>query len=990
MSIVIVVVTAGIVGAAIYFQSGGPDFAQPVVRSPGAGGTNDSNAARGQGIMGPLAPVIATDAAVHSDSDNRGPMDTSLLRELPRQSLLIAAADRMKELAVDRSVDFAGGTPSLTLAIETQIAASDDALKVSVTDQRRQVIKSFDLKVPHLAQNTPDYGKIAPIIESWGDDQFVPLLTTPATQPAAERPGDDGKVPDEIQTLLASFDTEQAFLAVMRLQQLIAASGESSERLAALVRAYANLAESTRYLYSRHSSVFFARALLYAERLVRLNPGNVSAHAARGYAYTLLGLPIEGQASFARARASGELPIWAQVADDLNHFRTGRLFERVGENDATGSTNALASYFAMLTVEHSGMQAMVINFARLAGKANPHSMRLIDVMTRSSGVGPQHQLTGAYFRTQFDLLKRLSAETGVPPSIRALAAGMGKNSPPDFSPDNDINALLSAMDADPNTPGQLLNWGTYASISRDTLFIAAMRRAYFEARMLNVDPTDDLRAVWPLVKEHRFASVLAGYDRTHTLAGPDTADLADQWSDPDFARRMPALVDVQKDYNKKHPERTWLENYEYKSDETAYDLAAELQAFSDPAADAIALLAVVKGTEAQQLQKLSPEHPAAVAQLIVNRWPETKARAAQIEKDLGDHPQVAFALARAYHADQRYAEAVRLLEQIIKITPDYQAYTELAEVYKDQGNADKWLAIYNTYLRTSEDFGLQHAKKCEEIAAELMRMKRSDRALQYAQESAESGSSWGMGIYAACLTDLGRYDEAEQIEKERQDRYEDSFAWYRWCVTTGRGDRKAADAVSRPHADQIAADNDSDALTEVAVYFTLAGQLDRAYDCLDRASRQQMNPFFQLQMALIALEQGKSDAADTLLEQAITNDGINGMLPPQLAAIAGHRESADDDKIKAYKSVAEEMQRCLSDTKAVTAADLPTLSARKAKGTFYRTNGAYFLGRFFELQGKKEDALRWYRVARDNREYTSSCIPQIAAGLKRLGDAYYP
>jgi len=65
-------------------------------------------------------------------------------------------------------------------------------------------------------------------------------------------------------------------------------------------------------------------------------------------------------------------------------------------------------------------------------------------------------------------------------------------------------------------------------------------------------------------------------------------------------------------------------------------------------------------------------------------------RAAQIERDMGGNPQVAYALARAYRADKRFDDAARLLETVIENLSDHDVYEELAEMYKQQGNADKW------------------------------------------------------------------------------------------------------------------------------------------------------------------------------------------------------------------------------------------------------------------------------------------------------------
>ena len=57
--------------------------------------------------------------------------------------------------------------------------------------------------------------------------------------------------------------------------------------------------------------------------------------------------------------------------------------------------------------------------------------------------------------------------------------------------------------------------------------------------------------------------------------------------------------------------------------------------------------------------------------------------------------------------------------------------------------------------------------------------------------------------------------------------------------------------------------------------------------------------------------------------------------------------------------------------------------------TPYRTNAAFFLGRFCEIRGKFEDAKWWYRTALKTQDWTASGRPQAAAALRRLGEEFY-
>ena len=264
----------------------------------------------------------------------------------------------------------------------------------------------------------------------------------------------------------------------------------------------------------------------------------------------------------------------------------------------------------------------------------------------------------------------------------------------------------------------------------------------------------------------------------------------------DFYHRMREIGPIVKRLRDAKSAKPWNELCDFQSDDGVYDQAYELWTFRDPDADHITPLAAVKGIVAKNLAEVCPDHPSAIADLIVNQWGATKPRVAEIERDMGTHPQVAFALAKAYRSEGRLEDAERMLEQVIAISPDPELYDELADMAKQRGDVDAWLTIKQKYLDNSEDFGLEHARKNEELAYAIMRMHKCDRALPYAKRSADSGSAWGCNVYAACLTEMGCYEEAEQTQRENQERYDNSFDWYRWCQLTGHGNLDAARKAS--------------------------------------------------------------------------------------------------------------------------------------------------------------------------------------------------
>ncbi len=92
------------------------------------------------------------------------------------------------------------------------------------------------------------------------------------------------------------------FSAIRQLHAIARSSGESPQMLGALVRGYANLGQLTNFHWNATHKVCKARALLYAQRLVRLDHASASALWHRAYAEALVGLHTAALADLKAAR----------------------------------------------------------------------------------------------------------------------------------------------------------------------------------------------------------------------------------------------------------------------------------------------------------------------------------------------------------------------------------------------------------------------------------------------------------------------------------------------------------------------------------------------------------------------------------------------------------------------------------------------------------------------------------------------------------------
>ena len=144
------------------------------------------------------------------------------------------------------------------------------------------------------------------------------------------------------------------------------------------------------------------------------------------------------------------------------------------------------------------------------------------------------------------------------------------------------------------------------------------------------------------------------------------------------------------------------------------------------------------------------------------------------------------------------------------------------------GDEAGWLKTLDEFLRQDET-GLSHARVRVEISQHFMSQGKFDRAEPYARDAAGSGAGWAMLNAAECYEGLGRWDEAERWVRREAEGYDRPMAWYLWCVRTGHGDVRAAEAVAAEYVRRTAQAADPIAATDRGMFYLVQG---RAADAL--------------------------------------------------------------------------------------------------------------------------------------------------------------
>ncbi len=137
----------------------------------------------------------------------------------------------------------------------------------------RRTATGFEKLSDWTVQTDVDSPKMIPQLveaaEGFSRGSFKDVLTKAGLAKTVRPARDFAGVPRNIQHQLWEWNEIAVFGAVRRIHAEIRAKGESPELLAGLVIGYANLGTLSEYYYSPAHKAFSARALVYAERLVR-------------------------------------------------------------------------------------------------------------------------------------------------------------------------------------------------------------------------------------------------------------------------------------------------------------------------------------------------------------------------------------------------------------------------------------------------------------------------------------------------------------------------------------------------------------------------------------------------------------------------------------------------------------------------------------------------------------------------------------------------
>jgi tetratricopeptide (TPR) repeat protein len=274
------------------------------------------------------------------------------------------------------------------------------------------------------------------------------------------------------------------------------------------------------------------------------------------------------------------------------------------------------------------------------------------------------------------------------------------------------------------------------------------------------------------------------------------------------------------------------------------------------------------------------------------------------------------------------------------IAADPQAYEWLAEMYRKQGDMNRWKETLDKFL-SQEDVGLDHARIRVEIARHFMREKRWDDAWPYAEMAANTWAGWAMLCAAECAEGRNDWETAEQYVQRVSARYDNSlYTWFMWCKRTGHGDVQAArrftEEAIRARQESIG----SRFHEELGLLAMAAGDLRGALKEFRESVAQTNSPTSVLYVAMLADVLGDAPLRDRHLEIFCTDARSKTLKTARICQL--------------FRDTLAQGDTGKLDLNAVDAVIRDTPEAGRGSMEF-------IVGRFLETRGRHDEARRYFQ-----------------------------
>ncbi|HEV8003272.1 MAG TPA: tetratricopeptide repeat protein [Planctomycetaceae bacterium] len=900
-------------------------------------------------IAGPLVvadethPATPTVCLTVREPDIPGPaggIAPMCLREVVRQAFLIAARDELGLSTRDSMLreEFPDKSDESSIPFEMfcrTISPSDDR-KIEFVLTRQGAPEKVLWRLMFVPQDSPPLVAVTVPLETLSRTELKDVLIKAGFKGSIPKPRASSEVPKSAYDLLWTWNDISVMAGLRMLHAEIREKGESPELLAALAVGYANLGSLTERQNSGAHKVYYARAMLYQERLSKKTGDTPWSLYNSAYVAVQLGMPNVGAYWFGQAKPKMKtapvkpLPFFANV---MEAFCEGDL-RKMLKVAQTPHERWLARYWKVQAVRFGDMNDVTIKAEQELLEDCPDCARVYDLLAISGVLGPRRlgaysafKVTGKFLR------KRLLDVADLPEPARKLIRNAEEDA--DRETETEFRKELIAALKKAGAPGRDHGEPSLSALGHlidDLNFVQAMRRLEFEG--------DDLRASASLCADHPYAAYIEAFTYNKTEMEPAARELKKHIDLTQVTFNDSSVLQWLYGMGPTPQLHAWHQVPGWHTDTIFADemRCMRLGWFGPP--DDPKINAQNMATCWAICSKL----PIAVATRISRDWAHAEKEAAGYEKVYADDPLVLKALTDRYYNLKRYDDAERCAKLAVEANRGYPAYRLLAKVYEAKKDHARWKATLDKAIELPPS-GLERAQVQNEIALDLLDRLEYREAVAYADAAAETGAAWSMATAARCHEMLGEWKQSEQFIRNVSENYSGSvFDWMFWCHRTGHGDVHAADELVRKQLESWGTTLFAGQYRQIAFYYLATREPDKAWLLLQKTYQTSHEYYAGIHAALVADSLGKNEDRDALLKQVVETK-----LPPNFVESRGG---------VFYGQVAIEFRQVLN-AKVPQPLDLSKIDKVLAESKLPSSVLRYLVGVFLKNRGDLENAKKY-------------------------------
>ncbi|MBA4030878.1 MAG: hypothetical protein C0478_08305 [Planctomyces sp.] len=814
-----------------------------------------------------------------------------------------------------------------------------------------------------------------------------PLLKAPAA-------GGTGGVPREIGRLLDSGSEIAVFIGLSRLHELIESEGESFDRLAALARGYADLGKGIETGIVTKHKLYKARALLYAQRLVRLHPDR-PAHWHRAYVRAFCGLRNEALQDIQRAksqastpsadekvpRSDGEPPTWAPVIEAYCRHDTA-LLDTLSKKRPT---QRLASFCHLLTLFSCMDSLRIQESLERSLKHSPQSFRSIEDALSIAGYGVSRRMASLHIASFHESIdKYLSSIPDAPAALDEVIRA-GRNV---MSIGEEFAWRRQLVDELRRSGGKTdaLPLCALGDIVDQQTVTLAWRLLSEQAIFLGAPTAGLHEAMAPYFKGHPLERLPLLYDLDQVVVRRNCEEFEDvvraHGHDHSF---LFILCELNAAHNT-HAQAGLLSNMHVSQDPVEWDLLLQAKFGNSVTWDPLSAIA--------ELKRLGPENPLALCALVEectaslsyriflnHEFPDwlrfSEEEAARWRETYADNYHLMWALSLYYKETDQPEAGADCLRKCWERTRTPSVALQLGDLYARLERIDDQIEVYEEAIDSGENT-LEIAAIQGRLALLYLKKGEKIRAKDLAMSAVESYSGNALTTAAEICDETGDRELANKLYRAFSERYYGhETAWYFWCVANNHKDRQPAEHAIRSHLSDVGMNLPEDKAGEYSIALQMMG-----------------DPKMARELLAGSLQKRKPNPYDVLMDILLTYE-IDGQIAARQKLVA-FTTKAQQGKIDVKSrfdmlQVLEYWRKPLFEKQPNLAVDQILEGLRNdPPGDGEMTNLSYFHGRFLDLTGRTADARVWMEIAAASPYKKKWCSTLAIDWLRKKGHAVPP